>query len=376
MLARFRILLPFAFSIPQGDALVPTELDHEGYRIRLYPPYQASTSFAAMADPTVVPSDLVYLLHPAEQPTVDQTVFVNGQPTIRANAIQIDVFKSEFDRTASNDGTFSDDPPIDMLVELTQSMLHRLRSVGRGHPIHPIAKEGNLWRLEFLTDAGDKLQDEKGKMRARASSHLQIVVAGLTDSIWNAAMSLPLTLRTKDWETLLLDAESHLPDEIPAITLAAAALETLIGYSLSVLAPTTGISGELWSFIIDRGRRDYRNEVGVREKYDEMLHALTGHSLKEVPRLWEAFMNIRDIRNSLMHNGIFALGGKPVTRVQAYDLIERAKELADWIEALLPECARRPPICPTTVALQRMMIMNRTPSQFIVRPVSMLPKPK
>jgi hypothetical protein len=376
MLARFRILLPYSFSIPQGDSLAPIELDHGGYRIRLYPPYQASTTIAAMADPTVIPSDLVNLLHPPEQPNVDQTVIVNGQPTIRANAIQIDVLKSEFDRTASINGRSSDDPPINMLIELTQSMLHRLRSVGRGHPIHPIAKEGNLWRLEFLTDAGEKLPEEKGKLKARASSHLQLEVAGLTHSIWNAAMGLPLAFRTQDWETLLLDAESHLPDEIPAITLAAAALETLIGYSLSVLAPTTGISGELWNFIIDRGRRDYRNEIGVKEKYDEMLHALTGHSLKEMPRLWEAFMNIKDIRNSLMHKGIFALGDKPVTRAQAYDLIERAKELADWIEGLLQESARRPPICPTAIGIQRMMIMNRTSGEFIVSPVSIHPKPK
>src|SRR5262249_1305840 len=166
----FRILLPYTFSIPQGDSLAPIELDHEGYRVRLYPPYQASTNFAAMADPTVVPSDLVYLLHPAEQPTVDQTLLVNGQPTIRANAIQIDVLKPDFDGTASDDRTNSDDPPTDMLIEITQSMLHRLRSVGRGHPIHPIAKEGNLWRLELLTDAGEKLLEEKGKLRARASS--------------------------------------------------------------------------------------------------------------------------------------------------------------------------------------------------------------
>src|SRR2546425_4707122 len=128
MLARFRVLLPYTISIRQDDSLTPEEFDRDGYRIRVYAPYQAATSILALADPAIVPSDLVYALHPADPSTVDPGTIIDGRPTVPANAIRIDVFKPDFDhRVASAGHAGSDDPPTEMLFEVVNSLLHRLR---------------------------------------------------------------------------------------------------------------------------------------------------------------------------------------------------------------------------------------------------------
>src|SRR6266851_6332484 len=129
-------------------------------------------------------------------------------------------------------------------------------------------------------------------------------------------------------------------------------------HSLAVLAPVEGIPAELWAFINDRG--DYRKEPSVAEQYDQLLHALTGHSLKERQDLWEAFRNIRDARNSLMHEGALMLGGHPVSREQAFTLVGRAKQIADWIEGFLPVGARRPASSTMQIGMTRPLIFNRS----------------
>jgi hypothetical protein len=352
-------LLPYSFSIRQGDQLPPEIFDRDGYSIKVYPPYQAATSIVALSDRAVPVSDVIGNLHPAAPVLIDHGITIDGQPTIFANAVQIDVLKPDFDRratTATQPG--ADDPPAEMLFSVVNTLIHRLRSVGRSCPIHPITQDGSCWRIEFLQDSGEPLQPEQGKMRARNGAAFSERIAGLTQPMWQAAVALPRDFRTKAWEALLLDAEALLPDVVPALVLTAAALETLIGSSLAALAPREQVSSELWKFINNRG--DYRKEPSVSEQFDQMLQALTRHSLKDRPELWEAFRNLFAARNSLMHDGILAIGGRPVARDQAYALMGRAKEIADWVEALLPAAARRPEGIPgIQIGIARPLIVNR-----------------
>jgi hypothetical protein len=138
----------------------------------------------------------------------------------------------------------------------------------------------------------------------------------------------------------MLDAEGHLPNIVPAVVLAAAALEVLISAALDALAPVEGVGVAMWVFINNRG--DYRKEPSVVEQYDVLLTALAGRSLKMRNDLWEVFRNLREARNSLMHDGSMSIGGRPVTRDQAYGMIIGAKAIAAWIEELLPAASRRP----------------------------------
>jgi len=303
-------------------------------------------------------SDILQKLHPADPIVIDQGITIDGVGTIRANAIQIDVWRSDFDRRAATSNTpGSNDPPIELLFGILNSYLDRARSVGRAHVVHRVEQGASCWRLEFLSDAEEELSPGLGKARARNGASFTMTIAGLTPALWQAACQLPANFQPKAWETLLLDAEAHLPAIVPSIFLAAAALETLIAAALIALAPSERMPAELWEFINNRG--DYRKEASVAEQFDQLLHALTGHSLKEKPDLWEAFRNIREAPNTLMHEGSMVVGNAEVTRVQAFAFIVRTKEIADWIEEFLPPHAKRSPLGPLMqMQVSRALILN------------------
>src|SRR5438876_748765 len=154
MLARFRVLLPFAFSIPQDAKFQNEEFDRDGYRFRVYPPYPASTSIGALEDPSLPVSDVLQRLHPTKAVVVDQGITIDGANTVRANAMQIDVYRPNFDRRAATDNFLgSNDPPIELLFGVVNSYLDRARSVGRAHVIHRVEATGSCWRIEFLSDS-------------------------------------------------------------------------------------------------------------------------------------------------------------------------------------------------------------------------------
>ena len=361
MLARFRVLLPYSFSLRRGDTFQVNELDRDGYHIKVYAPYQAATSIAVLLSRTVPVSDVLHNLHPVDPYVLDEGITIDGEPTIPANSIQVDVFKPDFDRHIPTQGDQgANDPPVEMLFEVVNSLIHRLRSVSRAPTIHPLNQHDSCWRIEFLTDSGESLLPEDGKWRSRIGATFSFSMSGLTEQVWQTAMSLPENFRTKEWETLLLDAEALLPNIVPALVLAAAAIETFIESALNALAPTDRLPVELWTFINNRG--DYRKEPSVSEQFDQLLHALSGHSLKERPELWEAFKNLRDARNALMHDGTLAIGGRPVTKDQAYGFIGRAKEIVNWIEALLPSAERRPgDLSSMQISITQPLIANRNP---------------
>jgi hypothetical protein len=125
----------------------------------------------------------------------------------------------------------------------------------------------------------------------------------------------------------------------------------------------------LWHYINNRG--DYQKDPSVKEEYDVLLRALTGRSLKEEPVLWEAFCNLRGARNALVHGGTLTIGGRPITRNQAYELVGRAKEIALWVESLLPGSARRPAEIPCQLDVLRPVLVNRTASPITVTRMEM-----
>jgi hypothetical protein len=178
-------------------------------------------------------------------------------------------------------------------------------------------------------------------IRRRATKPFSIYAVGMNATMWEAVGAVGPEYRPRPWEALLYDAEAHLPDVVPALVLAAAALEVLIGHALSVLAPTKEQAKLLWHFINNRG--DYRKEPSVVEQFDVLLNALSGRSLKERADLWEAFKNLRAARNSLMHEGKLTIGGQPVSQHTAHLLVTRAKEVGEWLDALLPLEHRRLP---------------------------------
>jgi hypothetical protein len=218
-----------------------------------------------------------------------------------------------------------------------------------------------------MEDDGKPLTATQGLVHARNGGGRSIRITALTESIWRESMKIPLGSRPKPWETLLLDAEAHLPDAVPAVVLAAASLEVLIGTALADLKPSHAAAAELWAFINDRG--DYRKEPSVAEQFDALMHALSGHSFKEDrPELWEAFQNIRGARNSIMHDGEMMVGKVPVRREDGFRLVGRAKEIADWVESHLPASAQRPPApADVTLVVARVFLANPVGSGVVMK---------
>src|SRR5207237_6819056 len=109
-------------------------------------------------------------------------------------------------------------------------------------------------------------------------------------SVSDAARNPPDDFRPTAWDTLLPDALDLLPEVGPTIVLAFAAIETRIEAAVERLAAATELSDDLWEWIKKR-EGDYRKEPSVKEQLDPLLRALSGHTLKEARRLWEAFQN-------------------------------------------------------------------------------------
>jgi hypothetical protein len=123
--------------------------------------------------------------------------------------------------------------------------------------------------------------------------------------------------------------------------LAATSLETLIADALDKLsAGASPVPQSLWMWINDRG--DYRKEPSVLEQYDALLKAFTGRSLRDEIELWEALRNIRDAGNSFVHGGKPLIGRREVPLADARSLLAKAERIVEWVEAFLPETARRP----------------------------------
>jgi hypothetical protein len=79
----------------------------------------------------------------------------------------------------------------------------------------------------------------------------------------------------------------------------------------------------------------------VAEKFDVVLRALTGHSLKDEAQLWRYHKELRDARNTLVHKGLAMVGTSRVDARKARELVGGAEKIIKWVELLLPEAKRR-----------------------------------
>jgi hypothetical protein len=95
----------------------------------------------------------------------------------------------------------------------------------------------------------------------------------------------------------------------------------------------------VWKWI--NHREHWTKEPSVSEEFDALLRVFTGRSLKEELRLWKHFTELRKARNSLVHEGNAQVGSVPVTPDKAKELVDAAKEIIYWVEALLPAARRR-----------------------------------
>jgi len=100
------------------------------------------------------------------------------------------------------------------------------------------------------------------------------------------------------------------------------------------------LSENLWSWI--NKREEHRQEPTVSEQYDVLLKFFTGHSLKDVSPLWEAFQNLKQARNRFVHEGVARIGNDPVGADRAADLVKFARQIVAQTREWLPDAVQWP----------------------------------
>lgn len=358
MLARFQIATAFDMYIPISlySQATPQILEIGGMEVAFHLPYPCHLTPNDRLLPSGAAIELSAKLDQIPLNEAVSDTSVNGEPAARCNALQIDFRKESFDRRRSS-GHSASDPSVPLAINLANNWLSRLRLLALAPQIRPLEMTSSIWRLVYLDDDEQPLEINEEMVRRFFSGVIHFSGVGINSELWKAIGSLPWGSEPAAADTLLLDAAGFVEEIGPAIVLAFTALETRIGYALDMLARMNGLSPAIWDWIQDRG--DFRKDPSTIEKFDSLLKAVTRRSLKEEPRLWEGFQNLRSARNSFAHDGKAIVGKarKPVDQQEASHLVLLAREIVDWIDGLLPESERRPRFDTTSVQMQSSFLL-------------------
>jgi hypothetical protein len=133
----------------------------------------------------------------------------------------------EFARDRNSRGIF--DPPLELFIELANSLIGRLKLAGRmAKPRFIDLDSAAAWKVQYLTDDGQTLEENEKLVRAHTGHKLTWQISAITHELWEFAMTLPVDFSLPIWHKLILDASAQLPDVNTSVVLANAALEAFI----------------------------------------------------------------------------------------------------------------------------------------------------
>lgn len=345
MIARFRVLLPFTFTIAFDTKFTSVYFEYGEYKVMLYPPAQANIENSAANITSQTPLvDLGANLEAAFLATPTKAIKVNNKETIQANLLQIDfVARRNFNRAI---GQREIDPPVESFLEIANRFIEKFRSLGSFPNINKLSSETVVaWRIEYLTDEGTELEKDESLSRAVHSAKNFWQANILTAELWCKSTENFLDFKPYVWDSLMLDAFAQSATDVnAAIVLTNAALEAAVDFTLDVLARNSKISYQSYEWLANK--RDFTKQPSAKEKFDELLYLVADRSLKtENEDLWKAFLELRDARNSMVHEGRAVIKkGKtkiPVDAQTAIKLLKKAAQIIDWLETLLPEQLKR-----------------------------------
>jgi hypothetical protein len=292
--------------------------------------------------------DAIGELDEAKIVTPISAIKIDGREVIRANLIQVDLRTSrEFSRPRDPEDQI--DPPLDLCFQLVNSLIGRLKSVGRmAHVKFIDLDSAQGWRLEYLSDKGEQLAKDENLVRIYAGHMMAWKISGLGSDLWDMALSLPVSFELPVWHKLILDAVAQLPDINTSVVLANAGLECFIQFALDVMAERSAIPSESWKWLKSRDA-DWMRQPTAREMFDQVLYLLTGKSLrKDHPELWKAFGELRTARNSIVHEGRAVVKKKKgkkdkieLTSEMAKSMVGNASKIIAWVESLMPSEHKR-----------------------------------
>lgn len=308
MIARLFVELPFSFIIPNKEKFQIWEYTFDEYQIRVFPPKCKD----------------------AKTQSKDCGININGVEAFEANILWIDFLKDSFDRKIQRES----DPPSAVISSAVNEFLERLRYVLNAPQIKPINFEEYPWRLTYLYDDGNIVEKKEGYVRARGAMAVSFEWTALNTDIWNDIHELKPGWTPPVWKSLLLDARSLLPEVGPSIVLTATALEVFISQALNIFAEKHQTPNEIWEWL---NNRNWLKKPSVEEQYDFLLEFFIGKSLKSDSKLWEDFKNLKNSRNSFVHDGVPTIGNNIVGVEKAKMFICVAEDIIDFVMENIPD---------------------------------------
>lgn len=309
MIANLLVSLPVGIWVPDDVALAPQSYEDEGFRVILRSLCQSDRPPA---------------------PDLPDLCKVNGVTASYADLLMIDFQKDSMERRQGAEL----DPPLPIISHAVNSFLTRFRHISQYPEVRPVDITKVSWLIHYRNDDGSDISVEAGKVRKRWSRPYDVSLVWLDQKRWDDILELDPVYEPPAWETLLLDARSELPKIGPAIVLAATALEVFISKILDELVALKNVPPDLWRWINERKDPDCLPKVG--EQFDDLLRYVTGHSLKEEPKLWEFFLQLKKARNDFVHEGVARIGREPVDAKRADLLILAAKNIIGRVRDWLP----------------------------------------
>lgn len=368
------VLLPYYFSIPYQADLLPYEFDYDEYKVKVYPPKQGNTDYSALDVHSQEPMfSIVNNLKENLIVRANDAIKIFEQETINANLFQMDVWaKRDFNRDKDNK---TSDPPIETLFGLVDIHLGKLRTIGRlPHVRYLNNREDIVWKVEYLNDDETVFKKDETKKRKDFQSLIPLKLSPISKTAWEKACSLPNEYKPPLWDSLLLDALDLFPEVNASIVLVNAALESCINFSLDILAKNSSLSDELWNWI--KRDNNFVKQPSIKEKFDQMLLLVCGRSMRlEEADLWNAFIDLRDARNSMVHRGKACIkrGTKKkmkeieITPNIAFELISNASQIIEWIESLLPSEFKKPSPVITEITVSKNVVSNKEDDELYLQ---------
>jgi hypothetical protein len=307
MIARAHVLLPFLITILDSENYSNFEYEASGYRIRFLQPQKSQRA-----------------------QSISYQISIDQRSAYQADVLIIEFQKESFDR--SKGGLM--DPDQELILEVSNSFIRRLRAVARAAQAGELV-ELSRFTIEYLNDDGSKLPEEERLVRGWGGYGGPVRLIITDEAVWNAMKALPHDFEPFPWESLLVDAEAHLPHVGISVVLAYAALEVLIGRVLNRLARVTIKPESLWDWIDDRG--NFIKEPSMAEKFGPLLKIIAGKAPIDEQTLWKPFTDLKKARNSFVHEGTPLIDKTPVTLERAKTLIDGARKITQFVLECLPQ---------------------------------------
>ena len=340
MIAKFWIHLPFDLFITDEEQLTlqleEPEGPYPGIRIKI----PVGWDYSDLPDPTGTVHEVsAGWINRIKPPSFTDNMLADDRRVARVNVLVFEMAMDEFNRSADQ-FTSIESPLIKLAFDTANDFLARLRVYSRLPQIKPLLVNGGRWYFQFITDSGMPLPEEEGKRRRGWAGQVKVGEVVIKAEAMKSIVSNWSGPEPYVWDQLLLDADSLWPEIGSSIVMAFSALETFIAWALETLQARKHVfSDDFWKWITKRS--DYSKEPSVAEEFDNLLQALAGGSIKSEPELWQAFTELKQARNSLVHTGTAVIGKTKVSPDKAKLLIRGADKIVRWIEQLLPVDTRR-----------------------------------